>query len=106
MPAAAAVEPATPSEVARLTLAVLAEEEAQREAIEMMAGQPEAERFFDPGALITTASVVTACLLLLQTHFKIERDKDGKWTFRLEKLPTSDSLLKELMLKLLGLAGK
>ena len=45
-----------------------------------------------------------AVLIVLQTHVKFERTPDGKWSLKVEKKPTSDSLLKGLVQKLIGSA--
>lgn len=87
-------------ELARQALLVLAEDPATRAAIESMATQPAATlQKYDFGA---TVAIATAVLLVLQTHYKFERRPDGRWTITLEKKPTSDALLKNLVQKLLG----
>lgn len=35
-------------------------------------------------------------LVVLQTHVKIERDKAGRYSFKIEKRPTQEGLLKKL----------
>lgn len=43
---------------------------------------------------------------MLGTHVKLERDKAGRWAFKLEKKPTDVALLKSLMKNLLGFITK
>ena len=45
---------------------------------------------------------VTAALIALQTHVKIERDAKGKLAWKVEKKPTTVALLRPLVEKLLG----
>ena len=40
---------------------------------------------------IETAAVLSAVLFVLGTHVKLERDKTGRWAFKLEKKPTDRS---------------
>jgi hypothetical protein len=47
-------------------------------------------------------AVVGAVLFVLGTHVKVERDKEGKWSFKFENKPTDNKLLKALMEKLLS----
>lgn len=49
---------------------------------------------------------MSAVLFVLGTHVVFERDKTGKWRFKVEKKPTDTTLLKALMQKLLGFAPK
>jgi hypothetical protein len=56
--------------------------------------------------VLETAAVVGAVLLVLQTHVKFERDKDGRWSVKIEKKPTDNSLLKPLVQKLLSFIGE
>jgi hypothetical protein len=44
-------------------------------------------------------------LLVLQTYFEFERDKEGRWSFRIKKKPTREALLKPLVKKTTGLVG-
>jgi len=91
-------------ELARQALLLLAEDPDTRCAIEIMAANlPEARTRFDFGA---TIALTTAVLFALQTHVRIDRDKDSKWTLTIEKKPTSDRLLKDLVQKLLGYLPK
>ena len=58
----------------------------------------------DPGRVVSPGSLFLSPLLSnhLQTHGKIEKGKDGKITWKFEKRPTSEALLKPLVGKLLG----
>ncbi len=51
---------------------------------------------------VVTTAVVTAALVVLQTHVRIERDKKGKLSVLIEKKPTKDKLLKPLVQKILS----
>jgi len=96
----APVQPASEAELAQQALLVLAEDPATRAAIESMAAQPStALQKFDLGASL---GITAAILIVLQTHVNFERRKDGAWSLKLEKKPTSEALLKGLVQKLLG----
>lgn len=97
--------PATEGELARLALQVLAEDDSQvRDAIHTMAAHPmEGKQQFELG---TTIAVTTAVLLVLQTQVEFERDKDGRWSVKIKKLPTKEKLLQPLVAKLLALLPK
>ena len=70
------------------------------EPIRVMIDGPSAQRLLDP---ISSAAVAVAVLFALQTHIEFERSKDGKWSFRFEKKPTSDAILKPIITKLISL---
>ncbi len=98
------VEPGAASvsegELARQALLVLAEDPETRQAIETMAAAAEqSPPKFDFGASI---AITAAVLFVLQTHVKFDRHPDGKWSLQLEKKPTSDALLKDLVQKLIS----
>jgi hypothetical protein len=87
-------------ELARQALQVLAEDPEMTKTIERMASTPpEGAQTFDFGIGLTVA-----VLIVLQTHVKFERGSDGKWSLSMEKKPTSDSLLKGLVQKLISFA--
>ncbi|HEY6413741.1 MAG TPA: hypothetical protein VIX42_08640 [Edaphobacter sp.] len=87
-------------ELARQALQVLAEDPEMAETIERMASTPpQNTQVFDFGIGLTVA-----VLIVLQTHVKFERGPDGKWSLKVEKKATSDSLLKGLVQKLIGFA--
>jgi hypothetical protein len=92
-------EPASEGDVARLALRLLAEDPVQRQTILTLASEPPRERF----DFTATLAVAAAVLLVLQTHLRFARDKDGKWTLTVEKEPTTETLLKPLVQKLLSL---
>ena len=97
--AMASAEQVSEGELARQALLVLAEERETGAAIEALAAQPVAHRDrFDFGSSI---AVVTAAIIVLQTHLRIERDKEGRWIVKLEKKTISDAVLKEFVKKLL-----
>jgi hypothetical protein len=84
------------------TALLLADDPAYRPVIDTMTRNPPAQQF----GVVETAAVVGAVLFVLGTHVKVERDKQGKWTFKIEKKPTDNKLLKTLMEKLLGFEQK
>ena len=93
-------ERASDGELARRALLLAAEDPATREAIRIMAANPpETGTRYDPG---TSIALATAVLIVLQTHLRFERDKQGKWTLKIEKKPTTEALLKPLVEKLLA----
>jgi len=96
-----AATPVSDGELARQALLVLAEDPDTRNAIETMAAQPQGLQKFDFGASI---ALTAAVLIVLQTHIRFERGTDGKCSLLVEKKPTSDTLLKGLVQKLLGYA--
>lgn len=49
--------------------------------------------------------LIAGLIVALQTQFEFERDKEGRWSIKIKKKPTSDALLKPLVKKLLGLLG-
>ena len=94
-------EKITPGEAARQALLLLSEGPEYQAPLTALVNGPETERFsVDP---ITTTAVITAALVILQTHVKFERDKQGRYSFKVEKKATSDQLLKPLVQKLLAL---
>lgn len=96
-PEAAAV-PASEGDLARAALLLLADDPQQQPILAALIEGPAPTKF----GVLETAAVVTAVLLVLQTHVKFERDKDGRWTLKIEKKPTDNSLLKLLVQKLLS----
>ena len=88
-------------ELARQALLVLAEDPETRKRIEAMAaGAAGSAQKYDFGTIGLTAAV----LIVLQTHVRFERDSNGTWSLKLEKKPTSDTLLKNLVQKLITFA--
>jgi hypothetical protein len=55
------------------------------------------ERFGD----LANPALLTAVLILLQVRFRIERNKEGKWSVLLEKRAASDTVLKTLLEKIM-----
>ena len=91
----------SPADTARAALALLAEHPKHGPAIRALAEHPPPQRF-DLGS---TALIVTAVLIALQTHIKIQRDANGKYKVLMEKKPTDAGLLGDLVRKLLKLSG-
>jgi len=53
-----------------------------------------------------TVALLAAMLVVLQTHVLFERGRDGKIHIKIEKKPTRDSLLNDLVQKLLGFSHR
>lgn len=87
-------------DLARSALLLLASEPDYREGVAGLMANPPPERMLGPWETMALASAV---LVVLQTHFKFERDKQGRWTVKLEKKPTDTQLLKSVIQKLLGI---
>jgi hypothetical protein len=82
--------PATPGELARTTLLLLAEDPARQAELQALVRNPPAEKFaVDP---LSMSVLTTAALVALQMHVKIEYDKQKGWRVKLEK-PTADKSL-------------
>jgi hypothetical protein len=91
-------------ELARQALLVLAEDPETRSAIETMAvgwKEQRQRQKFDFGA---SMAITAAVLVVLQTHVRFERTRDGKWSLKIEKKPASEALLKGLVQKLINFA--
>lgn len=88
--------------LARAALLLLAEDSKNFHVISTLADGHSAEQF----GIIETAAVVSAVLFVLGTYVKIERDKEGKWLFKVEKKPTDIELLKSLQSSLMNLLEK
>jgi len=94
------------AEAARIALQLLAAEPRFAGPIKAMRSGPQT-RALGPG-LAEGTFLIVGLLLALQTQFEFERDKDGRWSIKVRKKPTSDALLKPLVKKLstlLGLGG-
>lgn len=83
-------------ELARAALLLVASDPDHSAGIQALLEHGASEGF----AALETAALVSAVLIALQTHVRFERDKQGKWTVKIEKKPTDASLLKELVKKL------
>ena len=82
---------------------LLAEDPRFAEPIAALVRGPAPERMVF-GAVEGTL-LAAGLLIALQTHFKIERDKHGRWSVKLEKKPTSNALLTPLVKKLMSMIG-
>jgi hypothetical protein len=90
----------TEEELARQALLVLAEDPETAAAIEALAAKPSERRErFDLGLTLAAA---TAAVAALQTRVQVERGKDGRWSVRVDKKAASDALVKGLVQKLLA----
>jgi hypothetical protein len=97
-PAAAAVS-ASEGDLARTALLLLADDPQHQPILAALIEGPAPAKF----GLLETAAVISAVLIVLQTHVKFERDKEGRCHFKIEKKPTDASLLNSLVQKLLSL---
>jgi|SRR5579883_231166 len=88
-------------ELAKVTLLLLADDPAMHSVLKAMIENQAAEIFVDPGTL----AIGLGALVVLQSYIKFERHKDGKWTFKFEKQPMSDTLLANVIGKLGGWLG-
>jgi len=84
---------ATPGELARRALRVLAEIDPGREALAERARGPSLE-FFEPA---TTLAVAAAALVVLQTRVGFRRDPDGRFQLDIEKAAMGDDALTALV---------
>lgn len=99
----AAETSATDADLARAALLLLADDEEMRPVLVNMLDHPPADSF----VVGTGVAIGAAALVVLQSYIKFERDKSGKWTFKFEHKPMSDSLLKAVITKLGGwMVGK
>jgi hypothetical protein len=89
--------PASEGDMARAALTLLAEDPQLAANIQAMSNQPPV-RSFSP---VETALVTTACLIALQTRVRFHRQKDGKWTFTIDKPSMSEGTITKLAQKLL-----
>ena len=83
-------------ELARMTLGLLAEDAKLESSIMELIENP-----VDTRGIITTALVVAAIVAALQTHIKIEKDKNDKYSILVEKKPTSEALITSIVQPLL-----
>jgi hypothetical protein len=88
-------------DLARAALLVLAHDPARREELAMIIASGPAQKF----VVVEAAVVISAVLIVLQTHVNFERDKRGKWSVKVEKKATDATLLRELVKKLLAFSG-
>ena len=80
---------------------VLSEDPQRRQVIEVLIKGPTPDKFVG----VETVALAAAIMVVLQTHLKFERDKDGRVSLKIEKKPTSTTLLKPLVHKLLAFVG-
>ena len=96
-PETAAVS-ASEGDLARAALLLLADDPQQQPMLTALIEGPAPTRF----GVLETVAIISAVLVVLQTHVKFERDKAGRWSVKIEKKPTDNSLLKPLVQKLLS----
>ena len=93
---------ASPGDLARAALLLLADDPQHRPIIDAMVSQPPAQQL----GLVETAVLMSAILFVLGMHIQVERSAKGAWTVKIEKKPTDPKLLKTLMERLLGFTRK
>ncbi len=97
----AADSPAPPADLARTALLALAADPQHTGPLRALIAGPPPQRFaLDP---VSGTLLITAALFALQSHIEIERDSEGRWTFKFKKEPTKDSLIAPLIKKLAAL---
>lgn len=96
-PETAAVS-ANEGDLARAALLLLADDPQQQPMLIALIDGPAPTKF----GVLETVAIISAVLVVLQTHVKFERDKEGRWSIKIEKKPTDNSLLKPLVQKLLS----
>ena len=86
-------------ELARQALLVLAEDPATSLAIHSMAAEEDSgrHRTYDAGA---TFALGIAAYFALSTALDIQRDKQGKWSFKMKVRPASQTAVTKLIEKL------
>lgn len=97
--------PCSEGDLARAALDMLSQDPAYAEPIQVMASQStptSPERYFDP----TGIALTTAALLVLQTRVKFKCDNTGKWSIEVDKKTAGDSVIKQLVQRLLAFLGK
>jgi hypothetical protein len=87
---------ASDGDVAREALELLATDEQLKGRIADMAQSQTTPAAFGTGGILLSVAVV----MLLKSYIKIERDKDGKWSFSFESKPLDKGILAELVKKL------
>jgi hypothetical protein len=93
----------TDGQAATAAMDLLAKDPRFAGQIEAMTHGP-ATRSMGPG-VVEGACLIAGLLMALQTQFEFARDKDGRWSVKIRKKPTSDALLKPLVRKLIELLG-
>jgi hypothetical protein len=90
-------------QAATVAMELLAKDPRFAGPVEAMVNGPQV-RSMSPG-VVEGACLIAGLLVALQTQFEFERDKDGRWSVKIKKKPTSDALLKPLIKKLISLLG-
>jgi hypothetical protein len=91
------------SDAAAIAVQLLAEDPRFTEPVKAMMNGPQAKSL-GPG-VVEGACLIAGLLMALQTHFEFVRDKDGRFSLKIRKKPTSEALLKPLIKKLTDLLG-
>jgi hypothetical protein len=86
---------ASPGDLARHALLLLAAEPEQQPVLRaFLEHPPAADQYADP---LTVLAAATAAFVVVQSYVKIERKPTGQWSFKLEKKPPSLELFKVLV---------
>jgi hypothetical protein len=85
---------ATPGELARTTLLLLAEDPARQPELQALVSNPPAQRYVEP---VTLIALGTVALIALQTYVKIEYDAKKGCRIKIEKKPADNSVLGQLI---------
>jgi hypothetical protein len=95
------VPAATPGQLARSTLLLLAEDPDRQVELQALMDNPSAAKFTaDP---VTLTILSTAALVLLQSYVKVEYDRQKGFRVKIEKQPLDKSLLGQVIGLLKGL---
>jgi hypothetical protein len=90
--------PTSKGDLARQALLVLAEDPSNHEPLAAFIKGGATESF----SVGLDALIITGVLIALQVHGVIEKDKDGKITWKFERRPNSEAMLRPLVEKLMG----
>lgn len=88
----------TQGELMRAALDVIANDDRFSNEVQTLVSGPAPEKM----AVIESAAIISAVLIVLQTHVRFERKPGGKWTLLIEKRPANNKLLDTLVSKLLS----
>ena len=93
---------ASEGDVARAAIRLAAADAQEGEKLRALAHGPQARAMV---GVVGGIALITAALMVLQTHVEFERRPDGTWSLKLVKKPTRDVLLTPLVRKILALIG-
>jgi hypothetical protein len=93
-------EKASEGDIARLALQLLSDDPKYLPNISALMTGSNTQKFLSPD--LGTISIVIGALVILQTRYKIEKDKKGNISWVVEKKSAADGILKPLIEKLLS----